>query len=225
MRTSTLFLAVLMIAPGPMAGQNLVANGSFDSDLSEWNLNPVNATVAWTANGLPSGAIIMDGSAAVTPGGVVAETSACFQLEGGQHLLRADVFPEGVTQSGLCAVYYLRYVNSTDCTGSAASSSAQVDTDGAWTTLETPFFVNNPETNSFRIVLHFAALGGSGTRRCTIDNVSLTGPPAQTLEIPTAGLPGLVALGGGLLAAGLIVMRRHRSRASHSGHPPQLPSG
>lgn len=217
MRTINLtLLATLIAAPGPIAAQNLVANGSFDSDLSEWVLEPVNATVAWTPNGLPSGAILMDGSAAVTPGGVIAESSACLQLPGGQHLLRADVFAEGVTQSGLCAVYYLRYVNSTDCTGSAASSDAQVEVDGVWTTLETPFVVNNPEGNSFRVVLHFAALGGSGTRRCTIDNVSLTGPPAPTLEIPTVGLPGLAALGGCLLAAGLIVVRRRRRGAGET---------
>lgn len=202
-------LAALLVAPG-LGAQSLVANGSFDEDLSGWTtLATVGAFVEWTPDGRHGGGILMDGSAIATVGGGAAWTSECLQLGGGEHSLGGDVRLDGIAPFGFCALGYRRYM-STDCTGSHAARAEEALVNGSWQSLGFDFVVSDPEGDSFEVVLQTSILGGSGERRCVFDNIWLLGPTAPTLEIPTSSPVGLGILLLGLAIAGLRILRTPR---------------
>jgi hypothetical protein len=61
----------------------MIPNGSFDSDISGWNLHTTpDTTVGWDSDGLPDGSLRIDTSWAYT--GVIDVESACFLVERGR---------------------------------------------------------------------------------------------------------------------------------------------
>lgn len=204
-------VSAILLTPAVVA-QNLIPNGTFDEGLTGWSANASpGAGVEWTSAGRYGGGLLIDGSGVVTVGGGRAWTSECLRLEPGLHTLQGDVFLDGVAPFGFCGIYRRRYLTS-DCTGSPVVTDAISTTNGEWATLETLFTVEDPEGDSFDVILHTSILGGSGERHCVFDNVSLVGPTPPTLEIPTVDSLGLGALFLALALAGSVLARRKPER-------------
>lgn len=214
MNSRQLAIAALVSLPGSLFAQNLLDNGGFQTDISGWTITgSPEITVNWTAFGNPSGGLEML-AVGDTQGAISAEAQTpCLTLEGGEHLITGDTYPQGLVGTGFCGVNRLRYFNTT-CSGGPASNDAFTNAEATWTTLTGPLTVHDPDGDSFKIVLTMTQPGaGSGSRGCTFDNIALFGPTPSSLEIPTADARGLTALALAAAVLGMAAIRRARRTA------------
>ena len=215
-------LTVLAVSPEFLLGQELIDNGTFDSDVQGWNLETSGSSmIEWRANqGLPPGAL-----AAIGDDQTIL-TSDCFQFEtAGELLLSADIFMETDDDFVICLLNYFLYSQSNDCTGNFSEFAnipgivdlPIVTEPNRWEKLNffplilPPDPVAETGVLSYRpVLIKFGDQGGDDA--CIFDNVSLTFTPApqNVTEVPVTSPVGL-GIFAGLLALGAGLMLRRGS--------------
>jgi hypothetical protein len=206
----TIMLIVLVFSYGHAAfGQNLIDNGTFDTDVTGWETTTYSTGVAeWEpALGQPPGALRFVGP------DQIALTERCYPAVLGGYFFRADGYMETTTDLLLCSIFWALY-SSDDCSGSFAvntsppiSSWVDFNSPNQWTSLN--FNHKNitdwTGTRSIRPVLNKFG-DGNGDDACIYDNVYLEIQSAS--DIPAVSPTGLVLLVALTILAGLFVLRR-----------------
>ena len=200
-----LMLTLLLVLAEPSAGQELIDNQTFDSDITGWvQLPPPSAldTSSWDGTqGLPPGSMKLTGDNTVIPDG-------CFATEESTLRVQADGLRIPDSESMACTVT-IAFFPSADCTGGfieLVSHIGSVVIINEWETVE----IEIPQVTDFP-----AFTGGtSPDSACFFDNVSVTQTPnaiSPTADIPTTGELGLALLVGLLALAGAWVLRSRGS--------------
>ena len=137
------FAAAFALAAAPIDAQNLVRNGTFDTDVSDWPTGGPAAQVSWSpqdANGSPSSgsALIANVSTGPSNGeGIQQCVSGPGIVAGVRYTYGGKVrIPSGQARTGF-VMFGLRWYASPDCSGNA-EDQPRVDTRvlGAWVSLE-----------------------------------------------------------------------------------------
>lgn len=222
MKTATL---VCLVVAAPMAAQT-IPNGTFDDDLSGWDVPPFPDTViAWDFFGNPEGSMRIESSWNPPPTvvGIPVLTSDCFDLPVGNYSLEVDYFGQSLSGGGaLCALEYYRYVGA-GCPWSPSGGSSTDGTSGSWRSLTVGFDVFDGVARSWRIGLSMVKAPGAETAVCHFDNLRLIGPPPSTLEIPTLGDVGLLLVAALLAGVGVVALRTSRRNRLLRSLPPLAP--
>lgn len=206
-----LMLTLLLVLAEPSAGQELIDNQTFDSDIAGWvQLPPPSAldTSSWDGTqGLPPGSMKLTGDNTVIPDG-------CFATEESTLRVQADGLRIPDSESMACTVT-IAFFPSADCTGGfieLVSHIGSVVIINEWETVE----IEIPQVTDFpAFTVGLSILGGtSPDSACFFDNVSVTQTPnaiSPTADIPTTGELGLALLVGLLALAGAWVLRSRGS--------------
>jgi hypothetical protein len=201
-------LALTFLSWGPNVAisnaAEMIPNGSFDSDISGWNLPTTpDTTVSWDSDGLPDGSLRIDTSWANT--GVIDVESACFLVESGETYFRsgdARASDGSVVRCGIDIQLY----SDVACTSPTGSTNSGSNGTGVWERIEG----DHSTGFAFRLVLrlHRNVAPTAAPATCWFDNVSLIGPNPSPLAVSALDRPGLLALALAIGGAALMALRR-----------------
>lgn len=198
-------VAVLLLCATAANGQELVPNGTFDSDVAGWTIEIGGGSFVWDGtNGLPPGSLSASGGATVA-------TTDCFPRTSGNLRLNADVFRQGPGDPFTCALAVYWYF-SDDCSGMPIEPAGPGGVDipsaelfNAWEPLADTV-PQIPDFGSFRPILLTTASPNPGDA-CLYDNVSAVALPS-TIDVPAISKTGAILLGLLVAGAALLFLRR-----------------
>jgi hypothetical protein len=205
--------AILMLAllPSAARSQNLVPNGSFDSDVTGWQPDaplPPNTTFSWNPSaGVPAGSAFLE--SAYNGNAIIKVSSVCIPAQGpGNYRLVADLFGEPAFGAD-CSLVLEQNEDAPDCSIDRQPSSNVAPFDvGVWNHIDEMIGIG-PLTQAFRIRFYVVRYPGqTHLSRCGFDNIALYGPVGPVVSVPALGSMGLVCLA---LALALIGLRTIRS--------------
>lgn len=222
-RSAIVFMAWTLIPFGtiPAAAQNLVPNGTFDSDVSGWQPNeplPPATSFFWDGSmGIPPGSAALDTS--LDGSALVRVSSPCFPSAGeGVYRWLADLY--GEHEGNEACFLVVEQHESADCSGVANSTADYPEfcedptsecppyLVGIWNHLDTLIYVG-PKTQAFRVQFGVQRLAGQvTTTRCRLDNFALRAP--EGVAVPALGLAGIAVLVTLLSLAAIRVLRARR---------------
>lgn len=155
--------------------QNLLANGDFDTDLSEWMVSG-SPTPMWTptdyAGNAGSGSALI-GNADAAANVRLFPLRRCVVLTPGPYLLSAHgLIDSGQSAGRLVLSYSLR--SNTDCSGGVyAGGGVFVQGDGSWRAEQIPLIAMNLPANSLEIILGIEKDPAGGTLQGYFDGIEL----------------------------------------------------
>ncbi len=177
--------AVLVV---PVEAANLVQNGSFDSDVSDWTVvMPAVSTLVWDP--LDAGGSPTSGSGLGTNAAVVASGSCFFDqcvggvLPGHGYDLAAAILYEGGQVTTGSAFVVLYWYSSSSCTGSVGVDSTPTvhsSTPDTWVASATPDLFAPAGAHSAVVRLYMTKTEDHDTLAAYFDNVFL-GPAASAI--------------------------------------------
>jgi len=179
------------LAAVPGDAQNLVRNGTFNSDVSDWPTGGPAAQVSWSpqdANGSPSSgsALIANVSTGPSNGeGIQQCVSGPGIVAGVRYTYGGKVrIPSGQARTGF-VMFGLRWYTSPDCTGNA-EDQPRVDTRtlGAWVSLE-DVSVAPAGSRSVEVLAFPSKAEAGGELHALFDDIFLL-PEVATLTIPSS---------------------------------------
>lgn len=209
---------LLCLAVGASAQQELIDNGSFDTDVDGWMAGMVvgsNGTIEWgSSQGQPPGALRMVGD------DQDALPEECFQTTAGFITFSADGYMETSGDFLGCGLNFFFYRESTDCTGEFfVIGTGGGDTvppilgaQNEWETLEFVVPLSSDgildlKIPSFRpIFSKFDDFNSDDA--CVWDNASLRIVPIQPTSIPTMSEAGLAVLSVLIALIALLLLRK-----------------
>jgi len=206
-------LLLIVFLAGPAAGQNLIPNATFDTDVNGWIAYPGGfaGAVEWSAvQGQPPGALRLVGEDDATI------PVLCFPVVDGFSLFRADVYMDTSGEFILCSLNYAMY-DSFDCSDSPAfwvddgsgTAFPLVTAPHEWQTLELPFKGDLRDVNIHSIRPIMGKLGDiDSDDACVMDNVYWEIIPRVPAPIPAVNPAGLVLLAALTAGAAFVVLRR-----------------
>lgn len=200
-----------LLAPtSSLAQPNLLANGTFDTDLDGWTL-PVEpgTTVVWDAFGDPGGSLRVTVTEPNTSTGIY---SACISGPVGRYTVRGSSYhPSGDPALMICHAS-IRGWTLPDCQGSMATilppGPPALDEWVPWEYVQFIGEMSGVGIESIVVDLTVQRFGGAGETTCYFDNIELIGPVQSPLEIPTLDWIGAALLIGLLAAGAIVVLRR-----------------
>jgi hypothetical protein len=207
----TLILISLAIELGPMqaAGQNLVQNGSFASDLSIWQfVGPQGGSALWSptdvATSSSSGSALLTNDQPCVPQGdgsfacPFPGLSQCVGVVGGNSFSIgfSALIPAGQSVSGFAFLSFQWYSGDTcDAGGSGGPQFSLVSPVGAWGD-QVRGAIAPVTARSARVQISAVRdeVFTQGSFRVHFDNVFVNGPGPAPAEIPTLSAPALGVL-------------------------------
>jgi len=207
----------LLFIASQSSAQELIANGSFDSNLDGWASSPDSTgIISWTGSqGQPPGAMKFIGE------DQEALLLDCFHLVPGTITFSSDAFMETSGEFVSCHLNFFLYTEATDCTGPFGVFTIigedtvipEVENPNEWERLVLEVQVpNNPaETGvlSFRpIMVKFGDFMGDDA--CIFDNASLRIVPRGVTEVPALSPAGFAVFGALLSLVALVALRKAR---------------
>jgi hypothetical protein len=228
MRISTsLILGISFLGANAAAGQNLLENGTFGSNLVGWSFSeplPPETAIAWDAFGNPDGSLtISSGWETSPPAYAIAAESQCLTpddlaynpLSVGDDVfylqLTGDVYSELDGSGDNCRLNIALY-DQPDCSDSPAESPSGAAIYHAWEA-RSELAAITPTIAAFRVRLTLRKYPGVAESSCRYDNLALIGPPPPTLIIPTLQFVGLLALALTIASAALVALRLRKPSA------------
>jgi len=185
------FAAAFALAAAPIDAQNLVRNGTFDTDVSDWPTGGPAAQVSWSpqdANGSPSSgsALIANVSTGPSNGeGIQQCVSGPGIVAGVSYTYGGKVrVPSGQARTGF-VMFGLRWYASPDCSGNA-EDQPRVDTRvlGAWISLE-DVSVAPAGSRSVEVLAFPSKAEAGGELHALFDDIFLL-PGVATLTVPSS---------------------------------------
>jgi hypothetical protein len=183
--------AAFLLLSAPLAAQNLVRNGTFDTDTSGWNVEEAAGSLAWSsldAEGSSSSgsAVVVNASPGPENGTGIVQCVSGPGVEGGTRYAwggRVRI-PSGQARTG-AAFLGLRWYASTDCTGSPLDqprlSTLSLD---VWAAL-TETDIAPAGTRSVEFLAFPSKIEAGGELQVLYDELFF-GPSGGTLTIPSA---------------------------------------
>lgn len=200
--------ALVGVADSRAQTYELIANGSFDSDIAGWELPAVaDTTVTWQGDGVPGGSLRIESSLIAPEGTGIFVRSPCIVLEPGSDYSRyADVRAQSTPPgAGACNFDIFLYPDDACTEPSHSNTFSDAGPDGVWTPIAGgPTALSSP---SARIVLWLRRFP-SDVSVCSFDNVSFLGPTPSALEIPSASHAGLGLFALVVAMSAMVALRR-----------------
>jgi len=183
--------AVVLLATAPIGAENLVRNGNFNTDVSDWPAEDSYAQVSWSpldANGSPSSGSALVANVSTGPSngiGIHQCLSGPGIVAGASYTYGGRVrIPSGQARTGF-VMFGLRWYDSPDCSGNA-EDQPRIDTRvlGAWVSLQdtsaAPAGARSVE------VLAFPSKAEAGGELDALFDAIFLLPEVATLTIPSS---------------------------------------
>jgi hypothetical protein len=211
-----LLLTIVLLSVGSYvaSAQELLSNGTFDTDIDGWTLSPgisTDGTIDWEVmQGLPPGSLRFSN------GAHVALPQECFGLQLGVFNFNTDVFMETSGDFIPCHINYYLYTDS-ECESEFAyfiDLFPIVTSMNEWENLEfnLPIDQNTVDNFPFPYIRPVIGKGGgvNDVEACLFDNVSFQFVPEAPgpSSIPALSTTGMALLATLLAIAGIGVVRR-----------------
>jgi hypothetical protein len=212
-RFSLALTAALLLGAAPLHAQNLITNGTLNSNANGWTLGGAGCTTSiWDGgNGNPPGSILLNecGESDSDP---FASQAIGGLTPGATYAISVDVHLETNIGGGTGKTFGIFLDNEP---GNPLLLTEFLDNN--WHTVTTKFVAtSSSHTIIFASELDARTPGGPGVTTDVsyfIDNISLSAPAAfSTVAVPATSDPALIILGALLAACAAVALRRRRLR-------------
>jgi hypothetical protein len=195
----------------PGQAQNLVSNGSFDTDVAGWAVKAGQAEISWDGmNGYPAPGSLRFSSA--ESDSVFEAVSPCIETVDNEILTAAGrvLEPEGMPPGVSCYITITLYVDA-DCAGSRTfTGNVPPNNPGVWE--ESGFVFDVRTVPSVEVALTLVVnTSAVGEKYCLFDSVTLTSD-SRAPSIPALSGSGVLVLCLVLSACGVAAMTLSRAR-------------
>jgi hypothetical protein len=213
-RFSLVLTAGLLLGAAPLQAQNLVTNGTFNTDASGWTLGGAGCiTAAWTGGtGNPPGSVLLNECGESNSDPFASQTISGL-TPGASYAISVDVLLEVNASGGGTGKSFGIFLDSEPSNPLLLTEFL----DGNWHTVTVKFVATSTShTIIFASELDARTPGGPGITTDVsyfIDNVSLVPSGViATNTVPAMSDPALIVLGVLLAAGAALVLRRRHAR-------------